>query len=49
VSVPPKLFFFGGRPWKFGAQYWHYIESPDDFGTDYQIRFSISPVVALPW
>ena len=44
-----KTVFFGGRPWKFGAQYWHYIKSPDDFGTDYQIRFSISPVVALPW
>ena len=44
-----KTVFISGRPWKFGAQYWHYIESPDDFGTDYQIRFSISPVVALPW
>jgi len=44
-----KTVFISGRPWKFGAQYWHYIESPDDFGLDYQIRFSISPVVALPW
>jgi len=44
-----RTVFLGGRPWKFGAQYWHYIESPDDFGLDYQIRFSISPVVALPW
>jgi hypothetical protein len=44
-----KTLFISGRPWKFGVQYWHYIESPDDFGPDYQIRFSISPVVALPW
>jgi len=44
-----KTVFLGGRPWKFGAQYWHYVESPDDFGTDYQIRFTVSPVVALPW
>jgi len=44
-----KTVFLSGRPWKFGAQYWHYIESPDDFGLDYQIRFSISPVVSLPW
>ena len=38
-----------GRPWKFGIQYWHYIESPDLFGPDYQIRLSVSPVVKLPW
>ena len=44
-----RTVFFGGRPWKFGLQYWHYVESPDDFGPDYQIRFSVSPVVALPW
>jgi hypothetical protein len=44
-----RTVFLGGRPWKFAAQYWHYIESPDDFGPDFQLRFSISPVVALPW
>jgi len=44
-----RTVFFNGRPWKFGVQYWHYVESPDDFGPDYQVRFSISPVVALPW
>ncbi len=38
-----------GRPWKFGLQYWHYLESPDVFGPDYQIRFTVSPVVKLPW
>jgi hypothetical protein len=44
-----RTVLFSGRPWKFGVQYWHYVESPDDFGPDYQIRFSVSPVVALPW
>lgn len=38
-----------GRPWKFGVQYWHYIETPDTFDPDYQLRFSVSPVVKLPW
>ena len=44
-----KTSLFGGRPWKLGVQYWHYIKSPDNFGPDYQIRFSVSPVVKLPW
>lgn len=44
-----KTMIFGGRPWKFGVQYWHYIKSPDNFGPDYQIRVSVSPVVKLPW
>mgnify|MGYP001544314055 CR=1 FL=1 len=44
-----KTSIIEGRPWKFGLQYWHYIESPDAFGPDYQLRFSISPVVSLPW
>jgi hypothetical protein len=44
-----RTVILGGRPWKFGMQYWHYLESPDDFGPDYQVRFSIAPVVALPW
>ena len=44
-----KTMIFSGRPWKFGVQYWHYIKSPDNFGPDYQIRFSVSPVVKLPW
>jgi len=44
-----KTTFIAGRPWKFGVQYWHYVESPDTFGPDYQLRFTVSPVVALPW
>lgn len=44
-----KTMILNGRPWKFGLQYWHFVESPDTFGPDYQVRFSISPVVKLPW
>jgi len=44
-----KTTIIAGRPWKFSLQYWHYIESPDTFGPDNQIRFTVSPVVALPW
>jgi hypothetical protein len=44
-----KTTIISGRPWKFGVQYWHYIESPDLYGPDWQIRFTVSPVVALPW
>jgi hypothetical protein len=38
-----------GRHWKFGVQYWHYVKSPDLFGLNYQPRFTVSPVVKLPW
>jgi hypothetical protein len=44
-----KTTIINGRPWKFGIQFWHYIESPDRFGPDFQLRFSVSPVVKLPW
>ena len=44
-----KTVILSGRPWKFGVQYWHYVETPDTFGPDYQVRFSVSPVVKLPW
>lgn len=29
--------------------FWHYVESPDIYGPDDQIRFTVSPVVKLPW
>jgi hypothetical protein len=38
-----------GMPLKFQLQYWHYIESPDTFGPDWQIRFNFTPVIKLPW
>ena len=44
-----KTSIVGGRPWEFNLQYWHFVESPDTFGPDHQIRFTISPVVKLPW
>jgi hypothetical protein len=44
-----RTLILAGRPWKFGLQYWHYVETPDTFGPDYQLRFSVSPVVKLPW
>ena len=44
-----KTSIIKGRPWKFNVQYWNYIVAPDSFGPNHQIRFIISPVVALPW
>ena len=44
-----KTKIIGGRPWRFGVQYWYYVESPDDFGPQHQIRLQIGPVVKLPW
>jgi len=48
IGVSQTL-ILGGRPWKFGIQYWHYIETPDLYGPDYQVRVTVSPVVKLPW
>ena len=36
-------------PLKCGLQYWHYIELLDDFGPEYPIRFSVSPVINPNW
>lgn len=44
-----KTIIAGKTPLKFSLQYWHYIETPDTFGPDYQVRFQIAPVVPLPW
>jgi len=44
-----KTTILDGNPWKFGLQYWNYIEQPDPFGPDWQIRFSVTRVVSLPW
>jgi hypothetical protein len=44
-----KTVIFGETPWRFNLQYWHYIETPDLFGPESQIRFSVTPVVPLPW
>jgi hypothetical protein len=44
-----KTTILKGRPWKFGLQYWNYIEQPDPFGPDWQVRFTVTRVVSLPW
>lgn len=44
-----KTSILSGRPWKFGLQFWSYVEAPDAFGPDWQVRFTVSPVVNLPW
>ncbi len=44
-----KTIIAGKMPLKFGLQYWYYIESHDSFGPKHQIRFSIIPVIPLPW
>lgn len=44
-----KTAIFKGRPWKMSAQYWYFVESADAFAPEHQIRFTIGPVVSLPW
>jgi len=44
-----KTIVAGKTPWKFSLQYWYFVESPDNFGPQQQIRFQIAPVVPLPW
>ena len=44
-----KVVIFGKMPVKFNMQYWYYVASPDAFGPQHQIRFTVSPVVPLPW
>lgn len=44
-----KTMILGGTPWKFGLEYWDYVKQPDAFGPNWQIRFTVTPVVPLPW
>jgi len=44
-----KVMIFGKTPVKFNMQYWYYVASPEAFGPQHQIRFTVSPVVPLPW
>jgi len=44
-----KTSILDGVPWKFGLQYWNYIEQADAFGPDWQVRFTVTRVVSLPW
>lgn len=44
-----KTSILGGTPWKFGLEYWYYAVQPDTYGPSWQLRFSVGPVVPLPW
>lgn len=44
-----KTVIIDGQPLRFGLQYWHYLSQADQFGPDWQIRFTFSYVVPLPW
>ena len=44
-----KTAILGGRPWKFQVQYWNYVKSPDAFGPEHLVRFTVTPVINLPW
>ena len=44
-----KTAILGSRPWKFGVQYWQYVKQADAFGQDWEVRFTLTPVVSLPW
>jgi hypothetical protein len=44
-----KVAMIGDRVWKFSVQYWNYIKTPDAFGPEHTIRFTITPVMSVPW
>jgi len=44
-----KTAIIRGRPWKMSVQYLNYIERVDAFAPRHQIRFTVGPVVKLPW
>lgn len=44
-----KTTVINGKPWRFGVQYWYYVETPELFGPQHAVRFQVSPVVRLPW
>lgn len=54
LTLPPgggvsKTTLLGTMLWKFALQYWYYVEKPDAFAPQHQIRFVVTPVVPLPW
>ena len=44
-----KTIIRGKTPWKFSVQYWYYAWRPETFGSRHQVRFTVTPVVPLPW
>lgn len=52
-SIPVGLGFdtmisIGPVPAKIGIEFYHYIEQPDPFGAEWQIRFFLAPVIPSP-
>ena len=39
----------GTMPLKLSAQAWYYVAKPDAFGPEWQLRFSVTPVIPIPW
>ena len=44
-----KVLLAGKMPIRVGVQYWYYLASPDTFGPQHQVRFTVAPVIPLPW
>lgn len=44
-----KTIIIGDTPVNVGLQYWYYVATPDNFGSRHLIRFSVIPVLPLPW
>jgi hypothetical protein len=44
-----KTIIAGKTPWRFGVQYWYYVESPEQFGPKHQLRATVDIVIPLPW
>ncbi len=44
-----KTSIVGTTPLKVAIQVWKYVKRPEAFGSDWTVRFSISPVITLPW
>lgn len=39
----------GSMTWKFAFQYWNYVKAPDAFGEESLLRFTVTPVISVPW
>jgi hypothetical protein len=44
-----KTIFLGSTPLKLSTQVWYFVEKPDAFGSDFQFRLSIAPVISALW
>ncbi len=44
-----KVLRAGKIPLRLGVQYWYYLAAPDTFGPAHQLRFTVAPVIPLPW